>query len=130
MADPYEREAEAVAGKSRRASTALVGRWRIVEMDLWAQEDVDLVARGFIDFERDHMGGLGFIAVQGGLDWRDAPRDGRPGVEFSWDGFNEGDPATGHGCAVVEEDGSLRGHIFFHLGDDSGLRAERTSRAP
>ena len=44
------------AGKSRRASTALVGRWPIVEMDLWAQEDVDLVAPGFIEFERDHMG--------------------------------------------------------------------------
>lgn len=40
----------------RRASTALVGRWPIVEMDLWAQEDVDLVAPGFIEFERDHMG--------------------------------------------------------------------------
>ena len=27
-----------------------------MEMDLWAQEDVDLVAPGFIEFERDHMG--------------------------------------------------------------------------
>ena len=41
-------------------------------MDLWTQEDVDLVAPGFIDFGADHMGSLGFIAVQGGLDWRDA----------------------------------------------------------
>jgi hypothetical protein len=51
-------------------------------------------------------------------------------VEFSWDGFDEGDPATGRGWAVVEEDGSLRGRIFLHLGDDSGFRAERTGRAP
>ena len=119
-----------MAGKSRRAPTALVGRWRIVEMDLWAQEDVDLVAPGFIDFEADHMGSLGFIAVQGGLDWRDAPRDGCPGVEFSWEGFDEGDPAIGRGWAVIDENGSLRGRIFFHLGDDSGFRAERTGRAP
>ena len=130
MADLYERKAEAVAGTSRRAPTALVGRWRIVEMDLWAQEDVDLVAPGFIDFGADHMGSLGFIAVQGGLDWRDAPRDGCPGVEFSWEGFDEGDPATGRGWAVIDENGSLRGRIFFHLGDDSGFRAERTGRAP
>jgi len=28
--------------------------------------------------------------------------------------------------AAVEDDGTLRGHLFFHLGDDSGFRAERT----
>lgn len=116
-------------GKSQRATT-LVGRWRIVEMDLWNQDDVDLVAPGFIEFQPGHMGSLGFIAVQGGVDWRDAPRDGRPGLEFSWEGFDEGDPATGRGWAVIEEDGSLRGHIFIHLGDDSGFRAERTGNAP
>ena len=126
VADLYEREAEAVAGKSRRVTSSLVARWRIVEMDLWAQEDVDLVAPGFIEFEPDHMGSLGFIAVQGGIDWRDAPRDGHPGVEFSWEGFDEGDHTTGRGWAAVEDDGTLRGHLFFHLGDDSGFRAERT----
>lgn len=99
-------------------------------MDLWAQEAVDLVAPGFIEFESNHMGRLGFIAVQGGVDWRDTPREGRPGVEFSWEGFDERDPASGRGWAVVDEDGSLRGHIFFHLGDDSGFRAERTGSAP
>ena len=117
-------------GKSRRAMTALVGRWRIVEMDLWSQEDVDLVAPGYIEFEPGHMGSLGFIAVQAGIDWRDAPRDGRPGVEFSWEGFDEGDSTTGRGWAAVEGDGSLRGHLFFHLGDDSGFRAERTGEEP
>ncbi|MGH9080933.1 MAG: hypothetical protein ACRDYE_12835 [Acidimicrobiales bacterium] len=117
-------------GKTRGPVTLLVGRWRIVEMELWRQEDVDLVAAGFIEFERDHMGSLGFIAVQGGIDWRAAPRDGRPGVEFSWEGFDEGDPATGRGWAVVEEDGTLRGRIFIHLGDDSGFSAERDGTAP
>ena len=99
-------------------------------MDLWTQDDVDLVAPGFIEFQPGHMGNLGFIAVQGGVDWRDTPRDGRPGLEFSWEGFDEGDPATGRGWAVIGENGSLRGHIFIHLGDDSGFRAERTSNAP
>jgi hypothetical protein len=28
----------------------LVGRWRIAEMELWVQEDVDLVGPGFIAF--------------------------------------------------------------------------------
>ncbi len=115
-----------MTGKSGQGSTdVLVGRWRIVGMDLWEQDDVDLVAPGFIEFGMDRRGSLGFIAVQGGIDWRVAPRNGRAGAEFTWEGFDEGDPVTGGGWAVVKEDGSLRGHIYFHLGDDSGFRAER-----
>ncbi len=115
-----------MAGNARqRLTNVLVGRWRIVEMDLRRQDDVDLVAPGFIEFGKDHQGSLGFIAVQGGIDWRDAPRDRCPGVEFTWEGFDVGDPVTGRGWAVVEEGGSLRGRIYFHLGDDSGFRAER-----
>lgn len=81
---------------------------------------------GFIEFQSDHMGSLRFIAVQGGLDWRDVPRDGRPSVEFTWEGFDEGDPVTGRGWAAAQEDGTLRGQIFMHLRDDSVFPAERT----
>ena len=105
--------------------TAPVGWWRLVEMDLWDEEDVDLVAPGFIEFGPDHRGSLGFIAVQGGLDWGETSRHGRSGLEFSWEGFDESDPVTGRGWAVLEDDGSLRGHIYFHLGDDSGFRGRR-----
>lgn len=34
-------------------------------------------------------------------------------------------PPVGRGWEVLEGDGSLRGHIYFHLGDDSGFRAVR-----
>ncbi len=70
---------------SRRMSdsTSIIGRWRITEMDNWDQESVDLVQAGFIEFDDDGLGGLGFIVVTGEVDCRDADRDGRPGVEFS-----------------------------------------------
>ena len=99
-------------------------------MDLWRQKEVDLAAPGFFEFDRGHGGSFGFIAVQGCVDWRDTCRDGRPGAEFSWEGFDEGDPASGRGWVVIEGDGSLRGHIFFHLGDDSAFRAKRKGTAP
>lgn len=108
---------------------SVVGRWRIVDMDLWDQDAVDLVAPGFIEFEPDSMGSLGFIAVQGGIEWREAPRDGHSGVEFSWQGHAEGDPASGRGWAALEADGSLRGHLYFHLGDDYGFRAVRAEES-
>lgn len=109
---------------------SVVGRWRIVDMELWDQDAVDLVAPGFIEFEPESMGSFGFIAVQGSMDWRKAPREGRPGVEFSWEGFDEGDPASGRGWATLEPDGSLSGRLYFHLGDDSGFHAAWLTATP
>ena len=110
-------------------STSIVDRWRITEMDNWDQEAVDLVQPGFIEFDDDGLGDFGFIAVRGELDCRDADRDGRPGVEFSWQGSDEGDDVSGRGWAALNPDGTLEGHIYFHLGDDSAFRAERFNRA-
>jgi hypothetical protein len=110
-------------------SRRITGRWRITEMDNWDQEAVDLVEPGFIEFDEDGLGELGFIAVTGELDCRDADLDGRPGVEFSWQGSDEGDDVSGRGWAALNPDGKLEGHIYFHLGDDSAFCAERFNRA-
>ena len=109
-------------------STSIIGRWRITEMDNWDQEAVDLVQPGFIEFDDDGLGGLGFIVVTGELDWRHVDRDGRRGAEFSWQGSDEGDDVSGRGWAALYPDGTLEGRIYFHLGDDSAFRAERFNR--
>ena len=58
---------------SRRMSESrgIIGRWCITEMDNWDHEAVDLVKPGFIEFDEDGLGELGFIAVTGELDCRD-----------------------------------------------------------
>lgn len=104
---------------------SLVGRWRIAEMDLWDLEDIDLIEPAFIEFDQDRTGHFRFIAVQGFMDCRPGPTRERPRVEFTWEGDDEGDRASGRGWATLERDGSLRGHIYFHLGDDSAFRAVR-----
>jgi hypothetical protein len=112
------------AKDAHRNNADLTGRWRIVEMDLWDQDALDLVAPAFIEFSPDHTGQFGFIAVTGWIDWRSAG-SGRSGLEFSWEGTDEGDQVNGRGWADLH-DGVLHGHLYFHLGDDSSFRAERT----
>jgi hypothetical protein len=107
---------------------SVAGRWRIVETELWDSDALDLVGPAFIEFGEDRAGSFGFIAVQGWMDCREAPRDECPGVEFSWEGSDDCEPASGRGWAVLEDDGSLRGRIFFHLGDDSGFLAVRDNK--
>ena len=98
-------------------ATRLIGREPLITLNL--------VAPAFIEFAEDRSGSFGFIAVQGEMGYREMERDGRPGVEFSWEGNDECDPASGRGWAALKKDGSLCGRIFFHLGDDSGFTAVR-----
>lgn len=102
---------------------AISGRYRIVEMDLWDQEDLDLIEPAFIEFGKSATGTFGFIAVEGSMDCRASRREDRPAVEFSWEGCDDGTLCSGRGWAVLERDATLRGHIHFHLGDDSAFRA-------
>ena len=95
-------------------------------MDLWDQEDVDLVAPGFIEFGADHRGRLGFIAVQGGIDWRGISCDGQPGAEFTWEGFDEGPPVSGRGWAVVEKGRFTSRPYLLSSPERFRFRAERT----
>jgi hypothetical protein len=57
------------------------------------------------------------------MDCRSAERDGRPYVEFTWDGNDEGDQVSGRGWVTLVEDSTLTGHLFIHRGDDSGFCA-------
>ena len=98
-------------------------------MDSWDRDAIELLGPAFIEFNPDRTGRFRFIAVEGNLDCRDADREGCPSVEFTWEGQDEGDPATGRGWAALETNGSLRGRIYFHAGDDSGFRAVAQGRA-
>jgi hypothetical protein len=112
-----------MAGRVQGSGALLTGRWRIVEMGAWDRDAIDLVEPGYIQFTGDGTGQFGFIAVRGWLDCRPVERDGRVGVEFTWDGLDEGDRVSGRGSASVVDDGTIEGHLFFHLGDDSSFRA-------
>lgn len=102
----------------------LVGTWRITETDLWDLDAIELRGPALLEFNADGTGSFGFIAVEGYIDWKPAA-SGSERVEFSWEGNDDGDPASGRGWAETTEDGTLHGRIFFHMGDDSGFRASR-----
>ena len=112
-----------VSTDDRKIAAELVGRWRIGEMSGWDIDAIDLVGPGFIEFAADGTGQFGFIAVRGWLDCRLSVREGRVGVEFSWQGDDEGDDVSGRGWAAPGDDAGLEGHLYFHLGDDSTFLA-------
>jgi hypothetical protein len=102
----------------------LAVRRRIVEMELWNRDAIDLVGPGFIEFFDDGTGRFAFIVVSAHLHCHDVGEDPSR-LEFTWEGFDEGDAVSGRCWAELDADRSLRGHIYFHDGDDSGFRAVR-----
>lgn len=98
-------------------------------MDEWDDEYLDLVETAHITIDKRRQGEFVFGAVKGWLDCRFAQRDGLPFVEFSWAGVSEGDSVCGRGWASLQPDGSLAGHLFIHLSDDSTFIAKSKNRA-
>lgn len=109
--------------KSKPKNWAL-GRWLIESMDQWDRDFIDEIVRGNFEFDAKDSGSFQFGCVEGQIDYRLGERDGKPAVEFTWDGNDEMDPAQGRGWFVLEGD-ELRGEFFFHLGDDSGIVLKR-----
>lgn len=102
-----------------------VGKWRIIEMDQWDQEFVDLVVTGHVTIGKDGRGSFQFGAVEGQMDCHIQKNNAEEQIEFTWDGSDECDPVSGRGWVRVQGK-SMSGHLFFHMGDDSGFRAEKT----
>lgn len=104
------------------------GQWRIVETEGWDRDALDLVGPASITFGADGGGELRMIAIGADVDFRIAMRDGRSCVEFSWSGFDDGDPTCGRGFAERKGE-DLVGRLFIHRGDESSFVAQRWSPA-
>jgi hypothetical protein len=110
-------------GKSKLKNWA-VGRWLIESMDQWDRDFIDEDVRGYFEFDARDSGSFQFGYVAGQIDYCLGERDGKPAVEFSWDGNDEMDPAQGRGWLVLEGD-ELKGMFYIHFGDESGIVLKR-----
>jgi hypothetical protein len=105
----------------------LVGRWRIVEADLWDRDDLDLVVPATMTIGADGQGEIAYGAMQASLELDYS----RSMVFFTWAGFDESDEITGSGSAELNDDGTIEIAFAYHLGDEAVLKAERmTSSTP
>ena len=99
-----------------------VGKWRIVEMEVWDQDYVDMEVPGFFRIGSDGTGQFQFGLVCGDIDGRVEQYGHASRFDFSWSGQEDNDPACGRGWAVIEK-GEFIGRIYLHLADDSAFRA-------
>ena len=88
----------------------LVGRWRIVEADLWDRDYLDLVAPATMTIGADGHGEIAYGALQASL----ALESSRSIVFFTWAGFDEMDEVT----AATRLGDRHRSHSLVHVQPD------------
>jgi hypothetical protein len=64
-------------------SNQYMGTWRIIEMEQWDQDFIDLVVPGYIAFRGDNLGEFQFGAVRGDIHYRIEPYHDTERLEFS-----------------------------------------------
>lgn len=99
----------------------LVGRWRIVEAEIWDRQYLDLCGLATLIIRANGHGEIAFGALQAGLDVEYS----RASVRFTWKGFDEMDEVSGDGSAELLDDGSIEIEFAYHNGDEAVLKAKR-----
>jgi hypothetical protein len=103
------------------AGCRLVGRWRILEADLWDRDYLDLDRPATITIGADNHGEIAFGAMAATLDLGYSPSM----VFFTWAGFDEMDEISGDGHAELLNDGTIEITCAYHNGDEAILKAKR-----
>lgn len=105
---------------SAASNCRLIGRWRIVEADLWDRDYLDLVEPATIAIGANGHGEIAFGAMQAGLDLGYSTSM----VSFKWVGCDEMDEVSGDGHAELLDDGTIEITFAYHNGDEAILKAK------
>lgn len=98
---------------------ALVGKWRIVDADLWDRGYLDLMGPAHITFDDQGGGEVAFGCLNAGFDCEYSQRI----IFFAWRAADEMDEVDGHGSAELEDNGTVEFH--YSNGDEAILKARK-----
>jgi hypothetical protein len=93
-------------------------------MESWDAHYINLVGPAYVTIDRNGLGFMQFGTVELDLDWRVENAGDIQRIEFTMQGFDEGDPVSGRGWATVCGR-EMTGRVYFHRGDESGFTAIR-----
>lgn len=107
---------------------SFVGTWHIYEMQNWDEDYFNMEVQAYIEINSNNQGEFQFGLVSGGIDGRvvdDVKSKENKRFEFTWEGNDECDPASGSGWLRLNDKDSLEGEFKIHYGDSSTFSAQR-----
>jgi hypothetical protein len=97
------------------------GKWRIVVMPDYESGYPDMMEPAYILFDGEGGGEFAFGCVAGAI--CGAGDANALAADFTRNGNDEMDEASGDGSAELQSDGSITGQICFHRGDEANFAA-------
>ncbi len=106
----------------------IIGKWRIISMSTWNKKYFDEEVPAYLKIEKNLSGEFHFGYVRGEIDGRIVKRGREEFFEFTFDGNDECDGASGSGWIAFKKENIAEGEFKFHLGDDSTFQARRMKK--
>lgn len=103
----------------------LAGLWHIYEMEMWDESYLNMEVQAYIEIDEQGFGDFQFGLVTGQIDGELISDNSNLKLDFTWEGSDECDPASGSGWLKLKNKNQLEGKIKFHGGDSSMFLAER-----
>jgi len=101
------------------------GTLHINKMELWVEDFFNMEMQAYVTVDQIGGGDFHFGLVSGQIDGEIVKNKAGERFEFTWDGNDECDDASGSGWLQLKDDHSLEGNIKFHRGDSSLFWAAR-----
>ncbi len=100
------------------ANCRLIGRWWIVEADIWDRAYLNLSGPATLTITAKG-GEIAFGALEAGLEVEYA----RDSIGFRWAGCDQGDEVEGEATAELLDDGTIEIEFAYNNGDEAILKA-------
>jgi hypothetical protein len=107
------------------ANCRLIGRWRIVEADIWDRAYLNLSGPATLTITAQG-GEIAFGALEAGVEVEYA----RDSIGFRWAGCDEGDEVEGERTAELLDDATIEIEFAYNNGDEAVLKATRLTSSP
>jgi hypothetical protein len=110
---------------AKKESKSLVGTWHIYDMELWDEDYFNMEVQAYITVMPQAAGDFQFGLVSGGLDGEFSRSGDTERFDFTWEGNDECDEASGSGWLILKSADEVEGSIKLHGGDRSTFSARR-----
>jgi hypothetical protein len=101
------------------------GIWYIMDMENWDEDYCNMDGQAYFEINPQGSGQFQFGLVTGHLDGEWVNDRSQQTLEFTWEGMDEMDEASGRGWLKLKDRDTLEGQIKFHHGDSSLFSAKR-----
>ena len=101
------------------------GTWRIYEMEMWDEDYFNMEVQAYVTVNDRGTGDFQFGLVTGAIDGEVVKVGKDDRFEFTWEGSDECDEASGSGWLKLQDADTLEGRIKLHGGDSSMFYAKR-----